>query len=265
MRSLEKYAWVGLVSARSQLAYASEVLSRIIFLLVILYIFLRVWHVAYAETGCTSLAGLTLSQMLWYLMVAESIMLSGPRVTPVVDEEVRTGALAVQLIRPVSYPLYRLSVALGDRLVRFLLSLTAGIVIVLVLVGPIPLSAGGLLCFALSLPLAFVLDFLGYFLIGLAAFWLEDTTGLMLIYSRITMVLGGMLIPLDLFPESIRPALKALPFANIVYGPARLFVHPDSETLVRLLFTQAAAVAGFSILLWAVFMLALRRVHANGG
>ena len=67
-----------------------------------------------------------------------------------------------------------------------------------------------------------ILDFQGMFLIGLGAFWLEDTSGLLLIYSRVTMILGGMLIPLELFPESWQPVLRVLPFSSMVYGPARL-------------------------------------------
>ena len=47
-------------------------------------------------------------------------------------------------------------------------------------------AAAGLAMWALSLPFAFVLDFLGMFLIGLGAFWLEDTSGLRLLYSRAT-------------------------------------------------------------------------------
>lgn len=94
-------------------------------------------------------------------------------------------------------------------------------------VGPISFNPSGLAIFAVALPPAFALDFLGNFLIGLGAFWLEDTSGLTIIYSRLTMILGGMLIPIGLFPESLQPLLKLLPFASIIGGPARLFVDPD--------------------------------------
>ncbi|MBD2472841.1 ABC-2 family transporter protein [Nostoc sp. FACHB-145] len=134
--------------------------------------------------------------MLWYLGITESIVLSAPTIAQEVDEDVRTGALAMQLIRPLSYPLYRLWTSLGERTVRFGLNLTVSIALALLFVGFIPLNLPGILLFLLSLPLAFVLDFLATFLVGLGAFWLENTTGLMLIYSRITMILGGMLIPL---------------------------------------------------------------------
>jgi len=75
----QKYYWIALTSAKSNLAYLGEVGSRVVFLGVILYIFLRLWQVTYSETHSTSLGGLTLPQMLWYLALTESIILSGPR------------------------------------------------------------------------------------------------------------------------------------------------------------------------------------------
>jgi ABC-2 type transport system permease protein len=265
MLSLRKYSWLGLTSARSNLAYLGEVAARTLFLAVILYIFLRLWRVTYAETGSARLGGLTLPQMLWYLVMTEAIMLSAPRVAQEVDQDVRTGALAVQLIRPLDYPLARLWTTLGERLVRFCMTLAVGAALALLLVGPIAFTPAGLATLALALPLAFVLDFLGNFLIGLAAFWLEDTTGLTLIYSRVTMILGGMLIPLELFPSALQPVLRALPFASIVYGPARLFVAPDVGFLAALALRQSLTIAAFALAVALVYRAALRRIHANGG
>ncbi|MBK9711805.1 MAG: ABC-2 family transporter protein [Kouleothrix sp.] len=265
MLGLRKYGWIGLTAARSNLAYLGEVATRTVFLGVILYIFLQLWRVTYAETGASQLGGLTLAQMLWYLAMTEAITLSSVRVSGEVDQDVRTGALALQLIRPLEYPLARLFTALGERLVRFGLNAAVGVAIVLLLVGPIPLAPVGLLMFALALPLAFVLDFLGQFLIGLAAFWIEDTSGLALIYSRITMILGGMLIPIELFPAAAQPILRALPFAGIVYGPARMFVRPDPAFLADLLVRQGLAIGLFALAVALLFRAALGRIHANGG
>src|SRR5262245_21816100 len=265
MIGLRKYTWVGLTSARSNIAYLGEVATRAIFLGVILYIFLQLWRATYAHAGVEQLGGFTLTQMLWYLAMTESITLSGPRVAQEVDQDVRTGALAVPLIRPLSYPLYRLWTTLGERLVRFLLNAVVGTAIALLFVGPIPLSLGSLALFVPALLLAFTLDFLGHFLIGLGAFWLEDTSGLMLIYSRVTMILGGMLLPIELFPVAWQPLLRALPFASMVYGPARLFVQPDAAFLADLVLKQAVAIVVFVMAVAFVYRVALRRIHANGG
>jgi ABC-2 type transport system permease protein len=265
MIALRKYAWVGLTAARSNVAYLGEVATRFIFLGVVLYIFLQLWRVTYTETGAEQLGGFTLAQMLWYLAMTEALTLSRPNVGGEVDQDVRTGALAVQLIRPLSYPLYRLWTNLGERAVRFGMNAAVGALIVLLFVGPIPFTPAGLALFALSLPLAFVLDFLGLFLVGLFAFWMEDTSGLRLIYSRVVMILGGMLLPLELFPPAVQPLLRGLPFASIVYGPARLFVRPDAAFLAGLLVRQGIAILLFALAVALVYRAALQRISANGG
>jgi ABC-2 type transport system permease protein len=263
--AVAKYAWIGLTAARSNLAYAGEVAARTLFLGVVLFIFLQLWKVTYAETGAERLGGLTLVEMLWYLAMTECMTLSTPRVAWEVDQDVRTGALAVQLVRPLSYPLYRLSVSLGERVVRYVMSAAVASAVAVALVGPIGVSATGLALFAVALPLAFLLDFLAYFLIGLGAFWLEDTTGLTLIYSRVTMILGGMLLPLELFPDGLQPVARALPFALVMYGPARLFVRPDAGIMVALVCKQVAAILVFAAAVLLVHRAAMRRLFANGG
>lgn len=262
---LHKYGWIAWTSVRSHVAYFGEVAARTLFLMVILYIFLQLWRVTYSETQAQQLGGFTLAQMLWYLSFTESMALSAPRVAQEVDQDVRTGALAVQLIRPISYPLYRLWSSLGERCVRFGLNFAVSAVLAFLFVGVIPMSLTGLLMFLVVLPIAFVLDFLVMFLIGLGAFWLEDTTGLVLIYSRLLWLLGGLLIPLELFPESWQPILRNLPFATIIYAPARLFIHPTWNDAIAILLRQSVTLLILAIGVQWVYRIAVQRIHANGG
>jgi ABC-2 type transport system permease protein len=265
MIAMRKYVWVGLTSARSNMAYLTEIASRLIFLGIILYIFLQLWKLTFRETGAAQLGGLTLAQMMWYLTMTEALTLSRSRITDETDSDVRTGALAIQLIRPISYPLYRLWTNLGERVVKFAFNLVIGSIVVTLFVGPIPFTPGGILLFLLTLPIAFVVDFLGLFLIGLGAFWLEDTSGLWLIYSRVTMILGGMLIPVELFPDWMQPIVRALPFSSVVYGPARMFVHPELNFLIELLIRQGIALGIFALLVTLVYRISVKRINANGG
>jgi len=203
--------------------------------------------------------------MLWYLMITESILMSAPRVSIEIDEDVRTGRLSVQLLRPMSYALARMSQAMGERIVRFGVNVATGTVVALLLVGPIAISLETIAMFALVLPLAFILDFLGYFAVGLCAFWLESTIGLSLIYTRLTMLLGGMLLPMEMFPVSIQPIVRWLPFASMVYGPARVFVATERSVFLHTLLAQVVALACFGIVVLTVQRMALRRIESNGG
>jgi ABC-2 type transport system permease protein len=262
---LRKYVWVGVTSARSNLAYLGETLLQKVFLFIILFIFMQLWKITYAADGSAQLGGLTLAQMMWYLAMTEAFIMSNMNPAAEIDADVRTGALAVQLIRPMSYPLYRMGVSLGDRAVRFISNLVIAVVIVMVLVGGIPFSAAGLLMFAISLPLAFVLDFLSDLMIGLLAFWLEDTNGVRLLYRRATMMLGGMMIPLTLFPDWSQPILKWLPFASIVYGPSQLFVAPEMNFFIEVLIKQGIFIVLYTVIVALVYRAGLRRISSNGG
>jgi ABC-2 type transport system permease protein len=265
MKSLRKYSWIALTSARSHVAYFGEVAARSMFLVIILYIFLQLWRVTYSETQSQQLGDFTLAQMLWYLSITESMAISAPRVAQEVDQDVRTGALALQLIRPISYPLYRLWSSLGERCVRFSLNFAVSAVLASLFVGAIPFSATGFFLFLIVLPIAFILDFLVMFLIGLGAFWLEDTTGLVLIYSRLLWLLGGLLIPLELFPESWQPILRNLPFAAIIYAPARLFVYPNFHDAITVLIRQGITLLTLTLFVQWVYRIAVQRIHTNGG
>jgi ABC-2 type transport system permease protein len=265
MKYATRYIWIAYTAARSSVAYAGEALARVIFMAVILYIFMRLWAVVYSGVGSEQLGGLTMPQMLWYLVITEAIMLSAPRVWAEVDQEVRTGQLAVRLIHPVSYVFSHMGKAAGERFVKFAMNLTIGSAIALVLVGPIPVSAGGFAMFLVVLPMAFLLEFLGSFLVGLGAFWLESTAGLALIYARSVMLLGGMILPISMYPDSVQPVLRALPFASMMSTPGRMFVSPDAAVFGAALATQAVAVAVLACLVAGVQATALKRLFTNGG
>lgn len=265
LKTLKQMGAVARVAALSNLAYPGEVLGRTAFLGVILYIFLKLWQATYAQSGAARLGGLTLAQMLWYLTVAEAIYMSTPRLAQQVDEDVRSGSLAVRLLKPISYPLYCLSSTLGERSVRFLFNLAIGSLVALILVGPISFSVGSLWMVALAVLLAFILDGIGHLIVGLGAFWLEDTSGLLLIYFRLSMILGGMILPLDLFPDWLRQIVVFLPFPYLIYGPVHLVLHPDGSEFFTLVLRQLACLVFMGILAALIYRQAIGRISAHGG
>jgi ABC-2 type transport system permease protein len=203
--------------------------------------------------------------MIWYLMVTESILISRPRMTLEIDAEVRAGDIAYQLIRPYDYVLFRLARYLAERVLRLGICLAIGTALALLYVGPVPLEVGALVAALLVLALGVLVDFAGAIAIGLCAFWVEDTQPLTLLYDRAIMLLGGLLLPLELFPEWLAGLLAALPFQLLLYAPARLVVSGDLTSLPATLAGLGLTLAMTAGLVWLVNRRALRRLHANGG
>src|SRR5688572_11114278 len=265
VRNIWKYTWIGYTAARSELAYSAANVSRIIFMTTVLYVFMRLWSVVYEGAGTDRLAGLTRTQMLWYLVATESILIAMPRLWYEIDQDVRTGALAVQLVRPLSYAATHFGRSMGERLVRFAMTLVMGSIVATFFAGPIEFSAPGVLMFLLVVPMAFIIDFFGALLVGLCAFWLESTQGIALIYSRLMMLLGGLMVPLEIYPDAVQPFLKVLPFAAILHAPGRMLVSPSLELFWQTLGLQAICMVVYGAAAYALHRHALRRLFVNGG
>jgi ABC-2 type transport system permease protein len=263
--ALLKYWAVARVTLLTQTAYLGEIAVRTVFLAMVLYIFVQLWTVTYEAMGQQTVAGFTVAQMIWYLTVTESILLSRPRVSREIDQDVRSGDVAYQLIRPYDYVTFRLAAYLGERALRFVSCLAIGTVLALLYVGPIELSPTAVLAAGLVVLVGAIVDFLGAVAIGLCAFWVEDTQPLQLLYDRAIMLLGGLLLPLELFPDWIARILAALPFQLILYAPARMAVTGDLSNLIPMLVQLGVTLALALALARGVFALATRRLHANGG
>ncbi len=265
VRGWRKYAAAFRVSARAQLAYPGEVVMRTLFLLLILFIFSSLWHATFAETGRARLGGLTLTQMLWYLALTEAVILSRPRTALRLDEEVRTGDFAYALGRPYRFVLYRFAQAQGERAVRLVLNLVVALPLALLFSGGVGLSAAGLLPGAALLLLAVTADYLFTLSVQMLAFWVEDTTSLLFIYDRLLMILGGVLLPVGLFPGPVAAVARALPFSAMINGPAEALVRFDADVcLTALVRLTVTCVVGGAVAA-AVFRLSVRRAGANGG
>lgn len=263
--ALQKYVAVLRVSVANNLAYLMEVFFRALLLVVLVFILGQLWKATFSARGATVLSGFSISDMLWYLVAAETIAMSLPPLTRRIDQEVRSGQLAYLLGRPCNYVFYNFAQYLGERLVRLAINGVVGAVLALIFVGLPHFAWTGILAWPLVTFLALSIDFVAYFSIGLLAFWTEETSSFALIFSRLTLVLGGVLAPLEIFPEPLRSIAQALPFSTILYGPSRTLVHFELDQFIRLLEQQIITLAVGSLILLAVYQFAIRRVNINGG
>ncbi len=263
-RALTKY----LAIARTQLvngaAYPLDLATRSISIVMFMWIFAHLWQATYGAVGQSSIAGLTVAHIMWYMMLAESIVLSKPRLTRTISEAVKDGSVAYLLNKPYNFLLYHFSVGVGDGLSRMAFNLLAGSAVVWLLVGPPP-DLRGIPLVLVAVALGWLIDFCLSAMIGLAAFVTEDVAAFDWIYSKFMLLLGGVLIPLDFFPDWLRNAAQALPFAYSVYGPARLFVTPDLSRFVLLVLGQLIWLAVLGALLALLYRRGIAQLTINGG
>ena len=180
---------------------------------------------------------------------------------------IRTGDVAIDLYRPVSFLGWWLASDLGRALFHLL---TRGVAPTLVggLLFDLRYPAGltAWLLFAASVPLAVVVSFAIRMLVSASAFWLLDDTGVRNLQAVFAMFFSGLVVPLVIFPGWTRDLAMALPWASYLQVPADIWLGHRTGV-------DALAGLGFQVL-WAgvllamcavVLRLAQRKVVVHGG
>jgi len=249
---------------QNSFAYPLDLLGRSLSILLFMWVFVNLWRVTYAAVGEESIAGLTLRDTLWYLLMAEAVLLSKPDLSRAISEAVKDGSIAYLLNKPFNFILYHFATGLGDSVLAFVSNAVIGGALVWWLVGPPPTLLGWLVVL-LAVLFAWLLDFCITAMIGLSAFLAEEVSAFRWIYQKLVFILGGLLIPIDFFPEWLQRIAFSLPFAWTVYGPARLFVDPTWERFVNVVAAQAIWLLVMACLLALFYRWAVSRLTINGG
>jgi ABC-2 type transport system permease protein len=261
---MAKYSAVGRITVRNNLAYFYDFLLRGLFLLVILYVFVQLWSVTYEGEGARQIAGYSFEQIIWYLIFAETIILGSPNLMSKIEEEVTKGDIGYQLTRPMSYLWFHYSSYMGEVWVRVLANLMIGGALGLTLFG-IPDHGMGWIGFLVVMIGSFTVNFLMTMMLALCAFWVEETRGIQFIYNKMLFTIGGMMMPLEVFPDYLQQICHWLPFQAVVYFSAKAAVHFDWAMVGQMLLIQAAWIAVLSFLLGQVYRKGVKKLNVNGG
>lgn len=264
MKIIDKYWAIFKITLLNSLAYPGEWVGRSLMIVPFMWIFYQLWSVTFSAAGTHAINGMTLYSTMWYLMMAETIELSRPMLARTISDNVKDGSIAYILNKPYSFILYQFSSSIGETVFRALMNATLGSAIIWWLVGPPPPLTGWL--FALIAILGtWTLNFCITCLIGLSAFLVEDVNPFMWIYQKLIFILGGFLIPLDLYPEWLRNIAKALPFSALIYGPSKLFIEPTLTLLGEVIMLQTVWIVVIGTLLLISYSRGVKYLTVNGG
>ncbi len=264
MKSIRKYLSIFQITLINSLAYPGELVGRSLMIIPFMWIFYQLWKVTFSAAGSDAINGLTLRDTLWYLMLAETIELGRPPIARTMSENVKDGSIAYILNKPYDFLLYQFSTAMGETIFRAMLNAVFGGLTVWWLVGA-PNHPEG---FLIALPAIFgawVLHFAINAMIGLSAFVVEDVSAFTWIYQKLAFIFGGMLIPLDFYPQWLRDIAKIMPFSSAIYGPSRLFVTPGVELFVSVMTLQIGWIITLTVILAIIYRRGLAQLTVNGG
>ena len=260
-----KHLAIARLAARQRLEERAVLWGRVLFYVIILLIFARLWEALLGGSGPVSgAAGQRPSHYIWYLAVTEWIMLSQPLLHLDIEADLRAGNVGQALSRPLSYVAGKLAEAWGEVAVRLAVLGVCGVACARLLGAEWP-EPSALPLAAIAGVLASVVMTLALAAIGLSALWVTDSTSVYLIWQKLCFVLGGLMLPLSIYPPWLRSLAEWSPFAALLFGPGELVLGvPPAHVwgcLLRLLCWGAL----FALALAGLERRALRIITVHGG
>ena len=137
-------------------------------------------------------------------------------------KSIKYGTINSQLIRPVSVPRYALAEVYGRMGIRCLVGVAF---IIAGLTMQPPYTFIGSLLFIVLLIEAACVSYGLNILIGTIAFYTPESGGVKNVFSHISSVFSGLIVPLALFPTTLKSIALWLPFAAIAYAPTSVLGH----------------------------------------
>ena len=86
---------------------------------------------------------------------------------------------------------------------------------------------------------------------GAIAFWVNDAKSAWFIYQKMVFLFGGMLIPLQFLPGTLRTTCSILPFSAMAYVPGRIVGTGGDQFLIVVQLVWYVAFLGLGMWLYA--------------
>jgi ABC-2 type transport system permease protein len=248
-------------AVRRTLAERGGFVVSIGFYLAVVSVLSSLWRTATAANG-GAVAGYSATALTWYVATSEAATVSlNIRLIEETGQEIASGAVAVELLRPASMLAIRVASEIGRALPRLAACVVAGVAFACIAVGRPPRLAACALA-APSLVLAVACNLVAQHAFAAISFWVRDARSTWFLYQKLVFVVGGMLLPLEVLPTTMANVAKLLPFMAMAYAPARLAAGHLEPALLVLQLGWLVVLAGLAVL---AFSRGERRLQVVGG
>lgn len=269
MDTLRRIGGMSRIAVRQRMQFRFDFIMTLVSTLMFSVLYYMLWKAIY-QFGSGQV--LPWEQLITYVMVGQTINFA--RWSPAeraptyaMALRVRSGDIALDLIRPVDFQVQRFVEAAGFFAVEMV---WVNIPVLLLLIfglgiqKPPSFVAGA--AFGLSLIIGFLVAFSINSIIMMISFMTTNTFGVQLAKRAIIDIFAGSLIPFEFFPTGLQTVLSYLPFQAMAYIPLSIYTGKLTGGHIGIALGEqlvwALVMIGISRLLWVK---AAKRLAINGG
>ena len=211
-------------SFQTTMVYRFDFWLRVSTVLLLMYSIRWVWTALYAQRP--GAFGVSLEQMVTYgvLSMAVENLFYSFGVHYYMSRQVRSGAIDVDLLKPLDFHVHMLARSAGEMLFRLFIMIIPAILCGYFFFGlqpPVTALAGFL--FAVTLLIGYLISFHMGFLFGAISLVTLEVHSIDWAFDALTRFFSGQFVPLWLFPGVLGTLARLLPFGSLLATPLSIY------------------------------------------
>lgn len=254
-----KYFAFARVVIKENFKNVSNLLGTLLSFIIHIIIFSFLWD--FVLEG-KAISGYTKKELIWYVIIAESIMYSFHYYYRKVATKVEMGDFAYDMTKPYNFLIRTIVEGIAEIPITATI-LVIGVVLGLLLVGSITISITQVLLCFLVFVMSTILLLLLNIIVGLLSIWLgRDVSSLWLLIQKAMLIFAFS--PIELFPKNLQKILLLLPTTHVIYTPSSLFVHFSATKVLISLCFEIISFIILGILLFIIYKKGVKKQNVNG-
>jgi ABC-2 type transport system permease protein len=262
---MKKYLFIIKATLLEQLQYVKNIFGGFVCYGLIIFVFLQLWQYLYGRHDF--IAGYSLKQMIWYVIIAELLWFSirNKILKSEIKNDIKSGKIAYHINKPYNYLGYIFSKGLGIVIINFTLYAIFSIIMGIVYIGGISnFSIIYIPFIIINFVLAITILILIYILLGLICFWNEENAPFVWIFEKIFLILG-ITFPIQMLPLWLGNIVKITPVYAVTYASAKMVVDFSYGEFFIILMSQIIWLVILLVVINFIFMKGVKKVNVNGG
>ena len=203
-------------------------------------------------------------QTISYLVLMQLLTVLFPKTSYDVNDKVRSGDIALDLLKPVSIATQLLWESIGYSVVKFAVIGTVDLLICLWLLN-FQITLSTILMVLVTIILAYLLYFELELLLGTFSFYTYSIWGISTFKEAILLVLAGNIFPTNFYPAVIKKLAAYLPFQYSFGAVGMLAQKPSWSLFVQVVLIQLVYIIFFNVLFKFLFKRSVVSTVIQGG
>lgn len=253
------------IALRSSLVYRFGTVLSILNIFINLLIQIAIWKAVYL-TGVTDAVSMQLGDMIPYAICSSFVSLFvNTNVIEKINNQIKTGAITIDLIKPISFGYLMFSESVGMILSNVVLQFPV-IAIFIFVYRDLFVNCYFGIFFFISVMASMVLYFLISYCVGLVGFWYLEMWHLRRLVDGIIKILSGAVIPLAFFPNMLSSILKWMPLRCLYDIPIHMMLdNNEYSTCIKNVLFQCIWIVFFYLLKEIIYKKGIKKIEVQGG